>query len=296
MRTFVRDRLIEEGVCSSLSGCNSDPFWFSKRIWISDRNGKSPALSTYNTRHHIMSIFDYDNYDLDYQRYLDWKHEQEEEDRYYDGQDLAAEYEYDLLREQAVEERRASEYVADQEQETTGQRVVREALSLIPEEEDMRQLAQITVNGIYVYELYWLPDSHEILVELDSFRDGSPMYYRYPDTMGTMEVLSQLLGMPKERLSITELAFFTPERVIDDLFDIERQQFVQGVWLDYAGDGWTMQFNVNSSEEETPVECKDCFDAACNGTNCEFKPQLRPHGIDGTQCDCMECEEQNAAE
>lgn len=247
-----------------------------------------------------MNIFEYDNYDLDYQRYLDWKHEQEEEDRYYEGQDLAAEYEYDLWREQEVEERRASQYVADQEQETTGQRVIREALSLIPEEDDeeeeMRQLAQITVNGIYVYELYWLPETNRVRAEVDSFRDGSPVYFWYPDTMGTMEVLSQLLGMPKERLSITGLAFFTPERVIDNLFDIERQQFVNGTWLDYAEDGMAMQFNVNISEEETPVECKDCYDAACNGTNCEFKPQLRPHGIDGTQCDCIECEEQNAAE
>ena len=249
-----------------------------------------------------MSIFEYDNYDLDYQRYLDWKHEQEEEDRYYEGQDLAGEYEYDLQREREIEEWRASQYVTErEEEETTGERVVRQALSDIPEEEeeeeDVRQLAQVTVNGIYLYELSWLPDSQEVLVEVDSFRDGSPMYYRYPDTMGTMDLLSQLLGMPKERLSITRLAFFTPERVIDDLFDIERQQFVNGTWLDYAEDGMAMQFNVDIAEEETPVVCPHpCYDAACDGTNCEFKPQLQPHGIDGTQCDCLECEEQNAAE
>jgi hypothetical protein len=32
----------------------------------------------------------------------------------------------------------------------------------------------------------------------------------------------------------------------------------------------------------------NCYDAACDGTNCEFKP-VRPHGIDGTQCDCSDC-------
>jgi len=295
MRTFVRDRLIEEGVCSPLSRGNSDPFWFSKRIWILDRNGKSPGPSTHYTQHHIMSIFEHDNYDLDYQRYLDWKHEQEEEDRYWDGQDLTAEYEYDLLREQELEERRASQYVA--EEETTGQRMVREALSAIAEEteEDVRQLAQITVNGIYMYELHWLPATHEIRVEIDSFHDGPPLYLWYPETMGTTEVISRILGVPEENIRITALAFFTPERIIDDLFDIEREQFLRGTWLDYAEEGLAMQFNVEI-EEEKLVGCKDCYDAACEGTNCEFKPVSKPHGVDGTQCDCFECEQHNAAE
>jgi hypothetical protein len=229
-----------------------------------------------------MSMFENDNYDVDYQRYLDWKHEQEEEDRYYEGYDLAAEYEYDL--------QRASQYV----EETTGERVVREAQE---EEEDVRQLAQVTVNGIYMYEVDWLPETHEIRVEIDSFHDRGPMYYWYPDTTGTIEVLSFLLDVPKEKVGITGLAFFTPERVIDDLFDIERRQFMQGTWLDYAEDEIAMQFNVEIAEEETPVVCpNDCYDAACDGTNCEFKPIAKPHGIDGTQCDCFECEQQNARE
>jgi len=246
-----------------------------------------------------MSIFEHDNYDLDYQRYLDWKHEQEEEDRYCEGQDLAAEYEYDLLREQELEERRASQYVA--EEETTGERVVREALSDIAEEdeieqEDVRQLAQVTVNGIYRYELEWLPETHEIRVEIEDSRDGSPLYFWYPDTMGTTEVVSRLLCIPEEKICITALAFFTPEGVIDDLFDIERQQFSKSTWRDYAEEGLAMQFNVEIAEEETLTGCKDCYDAACDGTNCEFKPVVKPHGIDGTQCDCFECEQQNETE
>jgi hypothetical protein len=243
-----------------------------------------------------MSIFEHDNYDMNYQRYLDWKDEQEQLERELEGYE---EYEYDLLREQQIDEMRAAMY----QDETTGERVVRTALSGIAEETeedvDVRQLAQITVNGIYTYDLNWLPESHEVRAEIDIYSDKKmPIYYWYPDTMGTMEVLSQLLGVPKERLSITALAFFTPERVIDDLYDHERQQFLKGTWLDYAWDDMAMQFNVNiaEKEEETPVVCKDCYDAACDGTNCEFKSVARPHGIDGTQCDCFECGQQGVVE
>jgi len=236
-----------------------------------------------------MSIFEHDNYDMEYQRYLDWKDEQEQLEREYEGYE---EYEYDLLREQKLDEIRAAQY----EEETTGERVVREALSGIAEEEeeeeDVRQLAQITVNGIYRYEVEWLPNTHEIRVEFDRHRDGSPMYYWYRDTMRTTEVLSQLLGIPEEDICITALAFFTPERVIDDLYDDERQQFNQGTWLDYAVKGYAAQFNVEIAEEEKPVMCPNpCYDAACDGTNCEFNaPVAKPHGIDGTQCDCYRCE------
>jgi len=243
-------------------------------------------------------MFENDNYDMDYQRYLDWKDEQEQLEKELEGYDMAEEYEYDLRREQEVEERLASQYIAEQEEETTGERVVREAQEEQEQEEDVRQLAQVTVNGIYTYDLNWLPESREVRAEIEIFSDEKmPIYYWYPDTMGTMEVLSRLLDVPKERLSITGLAFFTPERVIDDLFDIERRQFMQGTWLDYAEDGIAMQFNVEIAEEETPVVCpNDCYDAACDGTNCEFKPIAKPHGIDGTQCDCFECEQQDAAE
>jgi hypothetical protein len=233
-------------------------------------------------------MFENDNYDADYQRYLDWKHEQEQLDREYEGYE---EYEYDLLREQQIDEMRAAMY----QDETTGERVVREAQE---EEEDVRQLAQIAVNGIYMYELYWLPESREVRAEIDIYSDEKmPLYFWYPATMGTMEVLSRILEMPKERLSITGLTFFTAERVIDDLYDDERQQFLDGTWMDYAEDGMAMQFNVNIAEKEEQVVCpNECYDAVCDGTNCEFKPQLRAHGIDGTQCNCFECEVQNTAE
>jgi len=209
-----------------------------------------------------MSIFErnYD-YDHDYQTYLDWKDKQAELDKEYD---LAEEYERDLQGEK-------------EEEETTGERCVREA-----QEEVVRQLAQVKVQGVYRYEFEWLPETHEIRVEMSKYHDGSLMYRWFPDTMGTLEVLSKLLFTPEDRIRITGLTFFTDDRVIDDLFESERRQFMTNTWRDYAAENMVMQFNVE-------IVCpNDCYDAACDGTNCEFKP-VRPHGIDGTQCDCSDC-------
>jgi len=203
-----------------------------------------------------MSIFENENYDHDYQRYLDWKDEQEQ---------LEKECEDYLQGEQ-------------EEVETTGERCVREA----QQEEDVRQLAQVYVGGVYRYELEWLPETQEIRVEVDQFRDGLPMYYWYPDKEGTIDVLSRLLNVSEDKIRITGLKFFTPDRVIDDVFEHERLQFLKSTWRDYAEDGIAMQFNVEM------VCPNNCYDAACDGTNCEFKRQVI-HGIDGTQCDCSVC-------
>jgi hypothetical protein len=100
-----------------------------------------------------------------------------------------------------------------------------------------------------------------------------------------MEVLSKILNVTEGQVRITDLKFYTPERVIDDLFESERRQFLFNTWRDYAADDMAMQFNVE-------IVCPhNCYDAACDGTNCEFKPKAekRPHGIDGTQCDCSDC-------
>jgi len=208
-----------------------------------------------------MSIFENENYDRDYQSYLDWKEKQAELDKECE----------DYLEEEK------------EEVETTGERCVREAQQ--EQREDVRQLAQVTVQGVYRYELYWLPETHEIRVEMSKYHDGSPMYLWYPDTMGTTEVLSKLLFTPEDRIRITGLKFFTEDRVIDDLFESERRQFTFNTWRDYAAEDMVMQFNVE-------IVCpNNCYDAACDGTNCEFKPKAekRPHGIDGTQCDCSDC-------
>jgi hypothetical protein len=201
-----------------------------------------------------MSMFEHNNdYDRDYQNYLDWKIDQEK---------IEEECEEYLQRE-------------NEEVETTGERCVREA----QEEEEERQLAQVTVGGVYRYELHWLPGTHEIRVEMENYFDGSSMCYWYPDTHGTTEVLSKLLSVPKEKIRITGLTFFTKEDMLVAL-EYEQRQFPNNMWRDYAEDGTMMQFNVE-------IGCPNrCYDASCNGTNCEFKQQ---HGIDGTQCDCSDC-------
>ena len=207
-----------------------------------------------------MSIFEHSNYDQDYQTYLDWKDKQAELDKEYD---LAEEYERDLQEEM-------------REAETTGERCVREA-----QEEDVRQLAQVTVGGVYRYELEWLPETGEVRVEVDQFPDGSPLYLWYPDFMGTTEVLSKILNIPEEKIRITGLAFFTKGDMLTAL-NYEQRQFMNNMWRDYAAEGTAMQFNVE-------IVCpNNCYDASCDGTNCEFKP-VRPHGFDGTQCDCSDC-------
>ena len=225
-----------------------------------------------------MNFFGYDNYDYDYQRYQDWKINQEEEDRYYEGRDLADEYEYDLQRERELDDRRASQYFAEKE-ETTGERCVREA-----QEEDVRQLAQVSVGGVYRYELVWLPETHEVRAEVDQFPDGSPMYLWFPDTMGTIEVLARVLGIQEEQVRITGLTFFKDDDMLVAL-DYEQRQFMNNInnWRDYADDRMAMQFNIE-------IACPNgCYDAACDGTNCELIKPVRPHGIDGTQCDCSDC-------
>ena len=192
-------------------------------------------------------MFEHNDYDRDYQNYLDWKIDQEK---------------------------------IEEEVETTGERCVREAQE---EEEDVRQLAQVTVGGVYRYEMHWLPATHEIQVEMENYFDGSSMSYWYPDTQGTTEVLSKLLSVPEENIRITGLTFFTKEDMLVAL-EYEQRQFPNNTWKDYAEDGTMMQFNVETG-------CPNrCYDASCNGTNCEvFTSLIGWHGVDGTQCDCSDC-------
>jgi len=220
-----------------------------------------------------MSIIEHDyDYDHNYQRYLDWKDEREKLEKEMEAYDR----ELDLLREQENVERLAAEYVSEEE--------VRKALSDIPEEdeEDVQQVAQITVGGVYRYEVEWLPETHEIRVETDHYRDGSPMYSWYPDTIGTLDVLTQLLGVASETIRIGGMTFFTQEGDVHEAFEDDLCQFTKAAWIDYVKEGLSMQFNITFS-------CPNkCYDAACDGTGCELNSRV--HGIDGTQCDCYSCE------
>jgi hypothetical protein len=273
-----------------------------------------------------MSMFENNNYDHgeDYQRYQDWKIYEKQLAKELEVYD----HEMDLLRQQEEDERQGAEYQnevesayhrgdfgmgpisrwkripwvpaedydydyeAEVKELTTGQRVVQEAQATSREddEEDVRQLAQVSVNGVYHCELEWLPRTNEVRVEMDSYRNGDPLYYWYPDSMTTSSTLASLLGIPEAKLRITGLAFFTGNESLAAL-NYETRQFMRSEWKDYAEESVAMQFNVEIIEDEIAPEntcANQCYDAACNGTNCEFK--LRPHGIDGTQCDCIECD------
>jgi hypothetical protein len=241
--------------------------------------GKSGSLASVihlHTSHHIMSIFEHENYDLDYQRYLDWKHEQEEEE-----EEMREYIESEEAQEKADNEA-AARYVEEmeRERETTGERIVREVvneLSVIHEgeeqEEIMQQVAQITVDGVYRYELMWLPETSEVRVEVDNFRDGEAMHYWYPDDQPILKTLSRLLRLEEKDFKIEGLGIFGEGREDVEALPYEVECFLKSTWHDYASEGYAVQFNVNTQKNE---------DWRNNHPT--------RHGLDGTQCDCDTCE------
>jgi hypothetical protein len=226
-----------------------------------------------------MSIFEHENYDLDYQRYLDWKHDQEEEE-----QEMRQYIEWEEARQQADNES-AERYLeeVEREKETTGERIVREVaneLSVIhegeEEEEIMQQVAQITVDGVFRYELMWLPETNEVRVEVDNFRDGEAMHYWYPDDQPILKTLSHLLSLEEKNFKIEGLGIFGEGREDVEALPYEVECFCKSTWHDYASEGFAVQFNINTQKDE---------DWRNNHPT--------RHGLDGTQCDCDTCERAN---
>jgi hypothetical protein len=226
-----------------------------------------------------MSIFEHENYDLDYQRYLDWKHDQEEEE-----QEMRQYIEWEEARQQADNES-AERYLeeVEREKETTGERIVREVaneLSVIhegeEEEEIMQQVAQITVDGVFRYELMWLPETNEVRVEVDNFRDGEAMHYWYPDDQPILKTLSRLLSLEEKNFKIEGLGIFGEGREDVEALPYEVECFCKSTWHDYASEGFAVQFNINTQKDE---------DWRNNHPT--------RHGLDGTQCDCDTCERAN---
>ena len=226
-----------------------------------------------------MSIFEHENYDLDYQRYLDWKHDQEEEE-----QEMRQYIEWEEARQQADNES-AERYLeeVEREKETTGERIVREVaneLSVIhegeEEEEIMQQVAQITVDGVFRYELMWLPETGEVRVEVDNFRDGEAMHYWYPDDQPILKTLSHLLSLEEKNFKIEGLGIFGEGREDVEALPYEVECFCKSTWHDYASEGFAVQFNINTQKDE---------DWRNNHPT--------RHGLDGTQCDCDTCERAN---
>ena len=256
-----------------------------------------------------MSIFEHENYELDYQRYLDWKHEQEE-----DEQEMREYIESEEAQQKANNEA-AERYLAEveRERETTGERIVREVaneLSVIHEEEDEvieKQMAQITVDGVFRYDLYWLPETSEVRVEIDYFLGGEQMYYYYPDDMPIIKTLSRLMIREEKDLKIEGLGIFGEGRedVGVEALPYEVECFLKSTWHDYASEGYAVQFNINTKgnagELDTCGHAED--DLACSAQTKaalvrrleELQRNNHPtrHGLDGTQCDCDMCTRAN---
>jgi len=228
-----------------------------------------------------MSIFERgDDYDVGYQRYQDWKIEQEELE-----EEMREYLEWEEGRKQADDEA-AEGYLDDveREKETTGARIVRDAaneLSVIHEEEEenAQQLAQITVDGVFRYEIMWLPDTDEVRVEVENFTDMNPTYYWYPDTLPILKTMSILIGCEEKDLKIEGLGIFSRDTVVSAL-PYEVECFSKSTWHDYASEDFAVQFNINTQEQEQEED------------NWRNNHPTR-HGLDGTQCDCSMCERAN---
>lgn len=256
-----------------------------------------------------------------YSSYLKWQEEQEQMQEYLEWEEA----------QQAADENRAAEYEDDMEIATAigdfgmgpiskWKKMAWEPAHEALEEEDetegeceaTQQLAQIMVDGIFRYDMYWLPETNEVRVEIDSFRDGSPMYYWYPDSMPITKTLASLLGCDEEDLKIEGLAFFGEGRmgVEAEALPYEVECFLKSTWHDYASEKFGVQFNIKTKADEEAVgACGHAeYDGACSAktcgrhmTNAAFAQRLdeiwrenRPkrHGLDGTQCDCSMCEKE----
>ena len=139
----------------------------------------------------------------------------------------------------------------NEKQETTGERIVREAM-----EPDERQLAQITLNGGYVYDVSWLPDEESVRFETGVDRKGRPNYLWYPDSRTIGATLARVIGCQEEKILIWGIKVYSESGVTDALH-YETRRFKQNTWHDYASEGYALQFEVQvrCHHDEGDVEC-----------------------------------------
>ena len=152
---------------------------------------------------------------------------------------------------------------------TTGQRIVREAME--PEE---RQLAQITLNGGYVYDVSWLPDQESVRIETGLDRNGEPNCLWYPDSRTIGATLARVIGCQEEKILIWGIKVYSESGVTDALH-YETRRFKQNTWHDYASEGYALQFEVQvrCHHDEGDVECS--ADSCGKGmTETAFRAQL----------------------
>ena len=257
-----------------------------------------------------------------YSSYLEWKEQNEQYDNEIGDYDFAGEeYVCYHQQEQEADNNRAAEYMDDVAEATTASAVGdfgmgpiskwkrmawEPAYDTVEEEAIAQQLAQITVDGIYRYDLEWLPETNEVRVEIDQFRDGLPLYYWYPDTMPIRESLASLMSCEETELKIEGLRIFGEGRedVGVEALPYELECFLKSTWHDYASEKFGVQFNIKTKEELGTCGHAE-YDAACSAKTCgrrmtesAFRARLEEiwrenhptrHGLDGTQCDCSMC-------
>jgi hypothetical protein len=134
---------------------------------------------------------------------------------------------------------------------TTGQRIVREAME--PEEV---QLAQIRLNGGFVYDVCWLPQEWLVRIETGLDRKGEPNYLWYSDNSTIGSTLARVIGCEEDKIRIWGLKVFNDEGVTDAL-SYETRGLNQNTWHDYASEGYALQFHVQTRchHNEGDVEC-----------------------------------------
>lgn len=152
---------------------------------------------------------------------------------------------------------------------TTGQRIVREAME--PEEV---QLAQITLNGGYVYDVSWLPHEELVRIETGVDRNGEPNYLWYPGSRTIGATLARVIGCQEEKILTWGIKVYSESGVTDALH-YETRRFNQSTWHDYASEGYALQFQVQvrCDHDEGDVECS--ADSCGKGmTETAFRAQL----------------------
>jgi hypothetical protein len=134
---------------------------------------------------------------------------------------------------------------------TTGQRIVCEAME--PEEV---QLAQIRLNGGFVYDVCWLPQEWLVRIETGLDRKGEPNYLWYSDNSTIGSTLARVIGCEEDKIRIWGLKVFNDEGVTDAL-SYETRGLNQNTWHDYASEGYALQFHVQTRchHNEGDVEC-----------------------------------------
>jgi hypothetical protein len=152
---------------------------------------------------------------------------------------------------------------------TTGQRIVREAME--PEEV---QLGQITLNGGYVYDVCWLPGEGAVRIETGLDRKGRPDYLCYPDTFTIGSTLAEVIGCDEEKIRIWGLKIFNDKGVTDAL-SYETRRFKENIWYDYASEGYAFQVHVQLRCDHAEYDGSCCPETCGRGmTDTAFRTQL----------------------